>query len=116
MTTLHFVPSLLAEFLNTYCLEEKTKSEKPSIDTLNEALESLKSEHDDINGGFGSYPKFPQPLLHNLLLNIWKETSEKEALTIVTKSLSSMAKGGIYDHVGGGFHRYSTDSEWKIPI
>ena len=96
-------------------LEEKTKSEKPSIDTLNEALESLKSEHDDINGGFGSYPKFPQPLLHNLLLNIWKETAEKEALTIVTKSLSSMAKGGIYDHVGGGFHRYSTDAEWKIP-
>ena len=96
-------------------LEEKFKSEKPDSKIFNEALKSLKSEHDDINGGFGSFPKFPQPLLHNLLLNIWNETSDEESLKIVTKSLSSMAKGGIYDHVGGGFHRYSTDSEWKVP-
>ncbi len=96
-------------------LEEKFKSEKPDSKIFNEALKSLKSEHDDINGGFGSFPKFPQPLLYNLLLNIWNETSDEESLKIVTKSLSSMAKGGIYDHVGGGFHRYSTDSEWKVP-
>ena len=96
-------------------LEEKIKSEKPNSKIFNEALESLKSEHDDIHGGFGSFPKFPQPLLHNLLLNIWNENSDEESLKIVTKSLLSMAKGGIYDQVGGGFHRYSTDSEWKVP-
>ena len=66
-------------------------------------------------GGFGYAPKFPMG--HNLsfLLRYWKRTSEPKALAMVEKTLTEMAKGGIYDHIGGGFHRYATDHQWQIP-
>ena len=68
-----------------------------------------------MNGGFGNRPKFPTP--HNLifLLRYWKRTGDKKALEMVETTLQAMRKGGIYDHVGFGFHRYSTDSTWLVP-
>jgi len=87
---------------------------------LNESTLKLTHKHlvqnfDRLYGGFGSAPKFPIP--HNLLflLRHWKRTSDNEALSMAEKTLEAMRHGGIYDHVGFGFHRYSTDSKWILP-
>lgn len=79
------------------------------------AYQQFRSSFDGENGGFGSAPKFPTP--HNLifLLNYYMKTGDENALKMVRKTLFSMRMGGIWDHVGGGFHRYSTDAEWVIP-
>ncbi|MBN1801775.1 MAG: thioredoxin domain-containing protein [Candidatus Lokiarchaeota archaeon] len=83
--------------------------------TLEKAFEELQSRFDKDKGGFGTRPKFPTP--HNLifLLRYWKRTGEKSALEMVKKTLLSMRRGGIYDHVGFGIHRYSMDNEWLVP-
>ncbi len=82
---------------------------------LKKAYEFFDERFDKINGGFGSHPKFPSP--HNLifLLRYHHLTGNKNALHIVEKTLTEMRKGGIYDQVGYGFHRYSTDSKWLLP-
>ena len=84
-------------------------------DILHQAYEQLLSMFDDEHGGFGDAPKFPTP--HNLmfLLRYWKRTGDGMALLMVEKTLSSMRMGGIYDHVGFGFHRYSVDGLWRVP-
>lgn len=66
-------------------------------------------------GGFGHAPKFPHPMQLSLLLRIHRRTQEPLALQMVTHTLAKMAQGGIYDHLGGGFARYSTDEKWLIP-
>jgi len=82
---------------------------------LHLAYEQLLERFDEHYGGFGSAPKFPTP--HNLLflLRYWKRTGNEKALSMVEKTLQSMRRGGIYDHIGFGFHRYSTDSKWLVP-
>jgi uncharacterized protein YyaL (SSP411 family) len=82
---------------------------------LRRAFTGLRASFDPQSGGFGSAPKFPTP--HNLLflLRYWKRTGDDQALQMVEKTLSEMKKGGIYDHVGFGFHRYSTDPSWSVP-
>ncbi|MCZ7356607.1 MAG: thioredoxin domain-containing protein [Candidatus Methanoperedens sp.] len=84
-------------------------------DVLHAAYEQLLEMFDERHGGFGEAPKFPSP--HNLsfLLRYWKRTDDRMAMHIVEKTLSSMSKGGIYDHIGFGFHRYSVDSGWLVP-
>lgn len=84
-------------------------------DTLKIAYNELTQRFDEVNGGFGEAPKFPIP--HNIffLLRYWKRIGDERALQMVDKSLQSMRNGGIFDHVGGGFHRYSTDSKWVVP-
>jgi len=83
--------------------------------TLKTAYDQLARSFDAQNGGFGTAPKFPTP--HNLmfLLRYWKRTGDKQALGMVEKTLEAMRLGGIYDHIGFGFHRYSTDSRWFLP-
>jgi uncharacterized protein YyaL (SSP411 family) len=83
--------------------------------TLRNAFEQLSQRFDEQHGGFGSAPKFPTP--HNLLflLRCWKRTGNEKALRMVEKTLQAMRRGGMYDHVGFGFHRYSTDSTWLVP-
>jgi uncharacterized protein YyaL (SSP411 family) len=71
--------------------------------------------HDSVHGGFGDAPKFPHALELRLLLRIWKRTGESELLDIVRRSLDHMARGGIFDQLAGGFHRYSTDARWLVP-
>ncbi|MGV9199745.1 MAG: thioredoxin domain-containing protein [Promethearchaeia archaeon] len=102
----------------TLALENVTSEspgEVPDKKTLKNAMEQLSARFDDENGGFGSAPKFPTP--HNLffLLRMWKRTENKKVLKMVEDTMQAMRKGGIYDHIGYGFHRYSTDSEWKLP-
>jgi len=82
---------------------------------LTEAYRQLASRFDGIHGGFGQAPKFPSP--HNLLflLRYWKRTGEPHALDMVEKTLQDMRRGGIYDQIGFGFHRYATDARWFLP-
>ena len=87
----------------------------PGTATLTSALEGLKRQHDPAWGGFGSAPKFPQTMSLDLLLRAHAASGSAEALAIVVRSLDAMAAGGIYDHLGGGFARYSTDEEWLAP-
>jgi len=82
---------------------------------LDKAYEELKKRFDETDGGFGNAPKFPSP--HNLmfLLRYWKRKKEPKALEMVEKTLIEMRRGGIYDHIGFGFARYSTDQHWLVP-
>jgi uncharacterized protein YyaL (SSP411 family) len=82
---------------------------------LDAAAAGLKKQHDPTDGGLGGAPKFPQPMALEFLLRHWKRTRDAEALQVVTHTLDHMARGGIYDHLGGGFARYSTDNEWLVP-
>lgn len=85
------------------------------LDILNKAYLSLEKDFDRDNGGFGSAPKFPQPMALEFILRYLHRTQDEEALKIVKITLEKMAKGGIYDQIGGGFHRYATDSNWLVP-
>jgi uncharacterized protein YyaL (SSP411 family) len=82
---------------------------------LDDAFQQLSRVFDPLQGGFGRAPKFPTP--HNLrfLLRYWRRTGETKALEMVERTLRAMRQGGIYDHVGFGFHRYSTDARWMLP-
>ncbi len=98
-----------------YYNSAKLANAKPPKDIVKLALKEYKVSFDKINGGFGSAPKFPQPALLNTLIDIYEITKDKSALHIINKSLTAMAKGGIYDQIEGGFFRYSVDSKWQIP-
>ncbi|TFH49177.1 MAG: thioredoxin domain-containing protein, partial [Methanothrix sp.] len=82
---------------------------------LERGYAALDSIYDPQNGGFGTAPKFPTP--HNLffLLRHWHRSGDEHALQMVEAILQAMRMGGIYDHVGFGFHRYSTDAQWLVP-
>ena len=71
--------------------------------------------YDEENGGFGLAPKFPPTMKMRLLLRIAQRTGDKYSIKMVRSTLEAMSRGGIYDHLGGGFHRYSTDSIWLVP-
>ena len=90
--------------------------EVPGDDTLDSAVRTALRSVDDEYGGFGSDgPKFPQPGRLDLLLRTAGRSGTTDALTAVTATLDAMADGGVYDHLGGGFHRYATDREWTVP-
>ncbi|MDH4231394.1 MAG: thioredoxin domain-containing protein, partial [Nitrospirota bacterium] len=95
--------------------EEDFPGSMPDETTMRAAYEELSGRFDGQFGGFGTAPKFPVP--HNLLflLRYGKRNNEPGALAIVEKTLRAMRQGGMYDHVGFGFHRYSTDAEWLVP-
>ena len=95
--------------------ERRNLGKELEKDVLDDAYEKFVLNFDEQNGGFGSAPKFPTP--HNLLflLRYWSRTKEKTALTMAEKTLRVMRLGGIFDQVGLGFHRYSTDAEWLVP-
>ena len=90
-------------------------SEELDSTTLKKTFQQLESRYDPVHGGFGQRPKFPTP--HNLLflLRYGQRTGNQKAIDMVNKTLESMSNGGIFDHVGFGFHRYSTDTEWLVP-
>lgn len=92
---------------------DSSRSLDPGI--LNAAYQQYDTSFDTSFGGFGTSPKFPTP--HNLsfLLRYWKRTKQQRVLDMVEFTLLKMADGGIYDHLAGGFHRYSTDQIWQIP-
>jgi len=82
---------------------------------LDDAAAQLKRNFDIQHGGFGRAPKFPQAMSLEFCLRSWKRTGDVELLEHVKRSLVAMAHGGIYDQLGGGFHRYSTDEHWLVP-
>lgn len=82
---------------------------------LDKAFESFRSSFDAQRGGFGDAPKFPMPVNHNFLLRYFARTQKAQALEMVKSTLREMSRGGIYDHVGGGFARYSVDGNWRVP-
>lgn len=84
-------------------------------EVFDKAFRYYTASFDSLYGGFGGSPKFPST--HNLsfLLRYWKRNNDPKALEMAEKTLIAMAKGGMYDHLGGGFHRYSTDQKWHVP-
>jgi uncharacterized protein len=82
---------------------------------LDGAARSIVANHDLDHGGFGTAPKFPQSIVLQLLLREYRRVGDLEVAQVVRTSLDAMAAGGIYDHLGGGFHRYSTDDRWLVP-
>jgi uncharacterized protein YyaL (SSP411 family) len=87
----------------------------PTADAIDRGVRRIASGFDALFGGFGFAPKFPRPVTLELLLRYHRRTRDEAALRMVTVTLDHMARGGIYDHVGGGFHRYATDQQWLVP-
>ncbi|MBI4561764.1 MAG: thioredoxin domain-containing protein [Candidatus Rokubacteria bacterium] len=79
------------------------------------AFQVFSSEFDERDGGIGGAPKFPQPMNWEFLLRFWRRTGNSRAQRMVTHTLTRMARGGMYDQLGGGFHRYSVDAQWLVP-
>ncbi len=86
-----------------------------TTDAMHTAYSQLATQFDHLNGGFGNAPKFPQPMTPEFLLRYHRHGFNERALVMVELTLRKMAYGGIYDQVGGGFHRYSTDAYWLVP-
>ncbi|KAB8141429.1 thioredoxin domain-containing protein [Chloroflexia bacterium SDU3-3] len=82
---------------------------------LDDAYASLHGQFDQDEGGFGRAPKFPQPMTYEFLLRYAQRTGTRLAWDMLALSLHKMAEGGIYDQLGGGFHRYSVDGQWLVP-
>jgi uncharacterized protein len=93
----------------------KAGDDVPGVDALNAALQQLSAQFDAEWGGFGKAPKFPQTMNLELVLRAYLATGSDGALQVVVTSLDAMASGGIYDHLGGGFARYSVDDHWLVP-
>ena len=86
-----------------------------NADTLRKAYEQMARSFDATHGGFGRAPKFPQAHMLQFLLRFWQRSGEPQARQMAAATLDHMARGGIHDQIGGGFHRYSTDAQWKVP-
>jgi uncharacterized protein YyaL (SSP411 family) len=87
----------------------------PGLDALADAADQFARTFDPRHGGFGGAPKFPRPSELLLLLRAWQRTGRSELRDMVVTTLGAMARGGLRDHVGGGFHRYSVDERWRVP-
>ena len=86
-----------------------------TTEVMHNAYSQLATQFDHLNGGFGNAPKFPQPMTPEFLLRYHRHGFNARALEMVELTLQKMAYGGMYDQVGGGFHRYSTDAYWLVP-
>jgi uncharacterized protein YyaL (SSP411 family) len=84
-------------------------------DVLLSALGTVAAQFDDERGGLGGAPKFPQPMIWEFVLRGWRRTASPDARRMAHTTLVRMARGGIYDHLGGGFARYSVDAQWLVP-
>ena len=87
----------------------------PGAELIHQAVEYYKNSFDPVYGGMKGAPKFPSSLPVRLLLRYHRRTQDENALNMVSITLEKMEDGGMYDHVGGGFHRYSTDGKWLVP-
>ena len=86
-----------------------------SRDVLARAYLGLGGDFDERDGGLGQAPKFPQPMTWEAVLRIGRRTGDARGLEMLHLTLTRMARGGIYDQLGGGFHRYSVDAQWLVP-
>ena len=105
----------ILDYLKQNRFRPSLRDEAVDESLLKKGYDALASVYDPQNGGFGGAPKFPAA--HNLLflLRYWKKNMDAFALQMVEDTLQAMRMGGIFDHLGGGFHRYSTDAGWRVP-
>ncbi|HEV2861839.1 MAG TPA: thioredoxin domain-containing protein [Pyrinomonadaceae bacterium] len=104
---------ILSELRRMNITSESADSLSTSL--LDTARHALARSYDSRHGGFGGAPKFPSSMNLDFLLRTYKRTGDEEALRMAVHTCTKMARGGMYDHLGGGFHRYSTDAEWLVP-
>jgi uncharacterized protein YyaL (SSP411 family) len=106
-------------FVLTEQLQQSTEQKGDRVELgailIQSAVVQLAKAFDRVYGGFGSAPKFPHAMEIRLLLRDWKRRGDEQSLEMAKQTLDRMAMGGMYDHLGGGFHRYSTDSRWLVP-
>lgn len=110
----------LLEALSESDRSQDTESKRSFDDMCSRCRDILVANYDAQGGGFGTAPKFPQPMSLSWLLKHWYDSrnrgrADSEALDVVIDTLTRMGRGGIFDHLGGGFFRYSTDRSWTIP-
>ncbi len=96
-------------------LASDTHTHLPGRDIMQQAFQTYQNRFDRVNGGLSGAPKFPSSLPVRFLFRYFQRFKNPEALNMATQTLDKMAAGGIYDHVGGGFHRYATDEKWLVP-
>jgi uncharacterized protein len=109
----HTAANLLESLEQSMGLQGPSTTLDASI--LDDAFRGLVSRYDTGHGGFGSAPKFPQPLSLEVLLRHHARTGDEQSLRMLAHTLREMARGGMYDQIGGGFHRYSVDAHWLVP-
>jgi uncharacterized protein YyaL (SSP411 family) len=95
--------------------EEEGEAGVVSATLVDAGIEAFRRQFDDLHGGFGGAPKFPNAGALHLLLDHFLDTGDDGARQMVARTLTSMARGGIHDQLGGGFHRYSVDARWLVP-
>jgi len=105
----------LVQTLQAQEIMQKAGTVKITQDLLKQTYQAFLYSYDEQQGGFEPAPKFPRAHALSFLLRYWKRTGEDQALKMAQETLRAMAAGGICDHLGGGFHRYSTDAQWLLP-
>ncbi len=105
----------LEHLLKQILIPPKQKRVALKTTVLHKVFEQSMDQFDRNHGGFGNAPKFPAPLQLRLLMRIYHRSHQAKILDILETTLDKMARGGIYDHLGGGFARYSVDDEWLVP-
>jgi uncharacterized protein YyaL (SSP411 family) len=114
-------PAVVAAAAADLAQQIRASMAAPSADALPDraaierAVAALQAQYDSANGGFGRAPKFPRPVQLELLLRWARQSGDTAARDMVEHTLTAMAVGGIYDQIGGGFHRYATDAQWRVP-
>jgi len=104
----------IVEAIN-HILSSTESGNNPDYKIIQKAVSFYKKIYDPVYGGLKSAPKFPSSLPLRFLLRYYRRTDDKQVLDMIVNTLEKMAYGGIYDHIGGGFHRYSTDEKWLVP-
>jgi uncharacterized protein YyaL (SSP411 family) len=105
----------VTESIRGFIRDQVAGSAKPDETVFRQTYDRLAAQYDKANGGFGDKPKYPQPVNFNFLLRYYARTGQRDALNMTLHSLRKIAEGGVHDHVGGGFYRYSTDARWQVP-
>ncbi len=106
---------LVAALEQQSAIGQDVKREDLKPETVESAFQNLQRGFDRVHGGWGDAPKFPQPMALEFLLRYHHVTGNSRALQMVSQTLEAMARGGMYDQLGGGFHRYSVDDHWLVP-
>ena len=96
-------------------MQQRDQGDLPGVQAIEKAINVLKRNFEPKWGGFSKRPKFPRSVNLELLARHYKKTKDPESLNMLSHTLTSMAAGGIYDQIGGGFHRYSVDQRWLVP-
>jgi hypothetical protein len=109
------IQGITSTILRDIAAMEIVRPGEPNIKYLDGAYQGLRKTYEEKFGGFEKSPKFPIPHKVIFLFRYWKDTGDSEALKMADWTLTNMMLGGIHDHIGGGFHRYSTDERWILP-